>query len=114
MSPTLQSSRLVSLGREGGLMVQRTVVVLEDDLDGGEAVETVVFALDGGTYEIDLNEDNAAQMRDKSLPTWGRRGVRVVPLPAGPLRLRPVVALVAARPVAMTPRPFGHGLRPTA
>ena len=30
-------------------MVQRTVVVLEDDLDGGEAVETVVFALDGGT-----------------------------------------------------------------
>lgn len=46
-------------------MAQRTVVVLEDDLEGGEAAETVAFALDGGTYEIDLNEANAAQMRDK-------------------------------------------------
>lgn len=62
-------------------MVQRTVVVLEDDLDGGEAVETVVFALDGGTYEIDLNENNAARMRDKLASYVGaaRRAGRPVP-----------------------------------
>ncbi len=48
-------------------MAQRTVLV--DDLDGGEAAETVVFALDGTAYEIDLNEDNAAQLRD-DLASW--------------------------------------------
>ncbi|WP_305775689.1 histone-like nucleoid-structuring protein Lsr2 [Pseudarthrobacter sp. NamE5] len=31
------------------------VVVLEDDLDGSEAVETVQFAVDGADYEIDLS-----------------------------------------------------------
>ena len=49
-------------------MVQRTVVVFEDDLSGGEAVETVVFVLDGTSYEIDLNGDNAAQMRYNLAP----------------------------------------------
>lgn len=50
-------------------MVQRTILVLEDDLDGGDAVETVSFALDGVTYAIDLNEANAAKLRD-SLAVW--------------------------------------------
>ena len=45
-------------------MAQRTLVLLEDDIDGGEAVETVLFGLDGTTYEIDVNENNAAQLRD--------------------------------------------------
>ncbi|MDQ0380401.1 putative Ntn-hydrolase superfamily protein [Amycolatopsis thermophila] len=35
-----------------------------DDLDGSEADETVEFAIDGVTYEIDLSEDNAADLRD--------------------------------------------------
>ncbi len=52
-------------------MAQRTVVVLEDDLVGGEATETVVFGLDRATYEIDLNEDNAASMRDAVAPYVG-------------------------------------------
>jgi len=34
-----------------------------DDLDGGNADETVQFALDGASYEIDLNKKNAAAMR---------------------------------------------------
>lgn len=50
-------------------MVQRTVLVLEDDVDGGDAAETVQFALDGASYEIDLNDENAAKLRD-SLAVW--------------------------------------------
>ena len=45
-------------------MAQRVHVVLEDDLDGSEAAETVSFALDGTSYEIDLNEKNASALRD--------------------------------------------------
>ena len=36
-------------------MAQRVVVTLSDDIDGGEAAETVAFGLDGKSYEIDLN-----------------------------------------------------------
>ena len=45
-------------------MAQRVEVVVVDDLDGGPADETVQFGLDGVTYEIDLNEENAAALRD--------------------------------------------------
>jgi hypothetical protein len=45
-------------------MAQKVHIVLEDDLDGSEATETVSFALDGSTYEIDLNADNAAKLRE--------------------------------------------------
>lgn len=45
-------------------MAQRVQVVLEDDLDGGKAEETVTFGLDGATYEIDLSKKNAAKLRD--------------------------------------------------
>ena len=45
-------------------MAQKIHIVLEDDIDGGDAVETVAFGLDGTSYEIDLNDDNAAKLRD--------------------------------------------------
>ena len=45
-------------------MAQKVQIILEDDLDGGEADETVSFALDGTSYEIDLNESNASAMRE--------------------------------------------------
>ena len=45
-------------------MAQRVNIVLEDDIDGGDAVETVMFGLDGVTYEIDLSDKNAARLRD--------------------------------------------------
>lgn len=45
-------------------MAQKVNIVLVDDLDGSEAAETVSFALDGTSYEIDLNEGNAAALRE--------------------------------------------------
>ncbi len=45
-------------------MAQRVQVILEDDLDGSEASETVEFALDGVSYEIDLSDGNAAALRN--------------------------------------------------
>jgi hypothetical protein len=65
-------------------MAQHVQVVLVDDLDGGKAAETVSFALDGVSYEIDLSAKNAAKLRD-SFGSWvgharragGRRGGRV-------------------------------------
>lgn len=44
-------------------MAQRTIVELVDDIDGGEAAETVKFALDGNEYEIDLSEKRAKSLR---------------------------------------------------
>ena len=45
-------------------MAKRTVHMLIDDIDGGDADETITFALDGTQYEIDLSKKNAAKMRD--------------------------------------------------
>lgn len=45
-------------------MAKRVVVVVTDDMDGGDAAETVSYALDGVGYEIDLNEGNAARLRE--------------------------------------------------
>jgi hypothetical protein len=50
-------------------MAQRVKIILEDDLDGSPADETVTFGLDGVTYEIDLSSDNAARLRD-DLASW--------------------------------------------
>lgn len=44
-------------------MAKKTVVTLVDDLDGSDATETVSFAFDGATYEIDLSAENAAALR---------------------------------------------------
>jgi hypothetical protein len=45
-------------------MAQKVQVTLVDDLDGGQAEETVAFALDGSAYEIDLSAKNAQKLRD--------------------------------------------------
>jgi nucleoid-associated protein Lsr2 len=45
-------------------MAQKVHITLEDDLDGGDATETVAFGLDGRSYEIDLNDKNAKALRD--------------------------------------------------
>jgi hypothetical protein len=46
-------------------MAQHVLVQLIDDLDGhsSEEVSTVLFGLDGVTYEIDLSEANAERLR---------------------------------------------------
>lgn len=45
-------------------MAQKVNIILVDDIDGSEADETLTFALDGTTYEIDLNDANAAALRE--------------------------------------------------
>ncbi len=45
-------------------MAEKVSVELIDDIDGSEAEESVVFALDGVDYEIDLSAKNAAELRD--------------------------------------------------
>jgi hypothetical protein len=50
-------------------VAQKVQVILVDDIDGGEAIETVSFGLDGTSYEIDLSAGNAAELRD-SLAKW--------------------------------------------
>jgi hypothetical protein len=44
-------------------MAQKVQVILVDDVDGGEAEESVSFALDGAAYEIDLSTKNAEALR---------------------------------------------------
>jgi hypothetical protein len=44
-------------------MAQKVQVLLVDDLDGGEAIETVSFGLDGNSFEIDLSSANADKLR---------------------------------------------------
>lgn len=39
-------------------MARKTVVTLIDDIDGGDAVRTVTFSIDGIDYEIDLGSSN--------------------------------------------------------
>lgn len=50
-------------------MAQKVRVLLIDDLDGSDASETISFALEGVSYEIDLNEENAAKLRE-DFATW--------------------------------------------
>lgn len=45
-------------------MAQKTQITLIDDIDGSTADETVTFALDGVSYEIDLNGAHASELRD--------------------------------------------------
>ena len=49
-------------------MAQRVVVSLSDDIEGGDASETIAFGLDGKSYEIDLNDANAKKLRGVLAP----------------------------------------------
>ncbi|WP_127842958.1 histone-like nucleoid-structuring protein Lsr2 [Actinomyces wuliandei] len=57
-------------------MAQKTQVILVDDVDGSEATQTITFALDGVTYEIDVNDEHAAALRE-SLEEWVAKARRV-------------------------------------
>jgi len=50
-------------------MAQKVQVLLIDDVDGSTADETVTFALDGVSYEIDLTTERAAELRN-TFATW--------------------------------------------
>ena len=66
-------------------MVQKVSVVLEDDLTGGPAEQTIRFAFDGTDYEIDLNAKNAATFGKQLAPylEHARRAGRTQPRRAG-------------------------------
>ena len=63
-------------------MAQRVTVVLEDDLDGGQADETVRFAFGSADYEIDLSARNARAFR-RQLRPFIEHARRVGRAPAG-------------------------------
>ncbi|HEX3721640.1 MAG TPA: Lsr2 family protein [Nitrolancea sp.] len=50
-------------------MARETVVILKDDIDGSEAVESITFSIRGHSYEIDLNEKNVAAF-ERSFAKW--------------------------------------------
>ncbi len=68
-------------------MASRTIVELVDDLDGGDADETVSFALDGRQYEIDLSTENAKKLR-AALADYEDVARRVAGRAAGRTRVR--------------------------
>jgi hypothetical protein len=49
-------------------MAKTVIVKLTDDIDGGDADETIEFALDGKSYEVDLSAANASKLRDVLKP----------------------------------------------
>ncbi|MFV0633706.1 histone-like nucleoid-structuring protein Lsr2 [Demequina sp.] len=57
-------------------MAQKVQVVLVDDLDGGEAHETVSFSIDNVAYEIDLSNEHAAELR-ADFARWKAKARRV-------------------------------------
>ncbi len=73
-------------------MAQKVNIILVDDIDESEATETVSFGLDGASYEIDLNDAHAADLREalaayighaRKVPTsTGRRTARKAAAPA--------------------------------
>ena len=74
-------------------MAQKVNIILVDDVDGSDASETVTFGLDGTSYEIDLNDKNAAALRDalaayvghaRKVSTRGRRTRTTTTTTSGP------------------------------
>ncbi len=57
-------------------MAKKSVVQLLDDIDGSLATQSVSFAFDGVSYEIDLNDAHAAEIRDAFAP-WIARAQRI-------------------------------------
>ncbi|MCX5121754.1 Lsr2 family protein [Micromonospora sp. NBC_00362] len=57
-------------------MAKQIINKLIDDISGGEADESVRFALDGVQYEIDLSSTNAGKLRNVFAP-YTANGTRV-------------------------------------
>jgi len=60
-------------------LARTTTVQLIDDIDGSQAAETVRFAVDGRTYEIDLSTEHAESLRHSlaQFVAAARRAARV-------------------------------------
>jgi hypothetical protein len=78
--------------RNGVPVAARTVVHLVDDVDGGEADETVTFSLDGVDYAIDLSHANADGLRKAFTEFVGaarRTGGRAAKSTSGRTQVKP-------------------------
>jgi hypothetical protein len=67
-------------------MAQKVLYEMVDDIDGETATQTVPFSLDGASYEIDLSDDNAANLRsqlERFIAAGTRTGGRKVRLAIG-------------------------------
>jgi hypothetical protein len=70
-------------------MARKVVVELVDDYDGkSKAEETIVFGLDGATYEIDLSIRNAGKLRGV-FEEWSPHARKVGRIPRGKSAIRP-------------------------
>lgn len=49
-------------------MAQQVKILLTDDMDGSEATQTISFSLNEKSFEIDLNDDHADQLREALEP----------------------------------------------
>ena len=86
-------------------MAKTVIVKLTDDIDGGDADETVHFALDGRSYEIDVSTANAVKLRqalelfiEKGRLRGGQAGVEGgVPCAVDPRRTDPVLTVEGRR-----------------
>jgi Lsr2 len=69
------AKRAGGIGEGAGDMAKRTVAQLVDDLDGSLGDERLMFGLEGVTYEVDLNAENAKLLRGMLAPfiSGGRR-----------------------------------------
>jgi hypothetical protein len=69
--------------------IEEITVALIDDFDGTVAAETVKFALDGKTYQIDLSKANANELRRSLRPyvDRARSARRKTATRRGPTRL---------------------------
>jgi hypothetical protein len=56
--------------------VEEVIVTMTDDIDGGRATETITFALEGASYQIDLSKRNADGLR-RSLKPYIEAGRRI-------------------------------------
>jgi hypothetical protein len=86
-------------------MSSKVLVVLEDDLDGSKASETVTFAIDGTQYEIDLNDQNAQALRSAlARKVGGRRSGRKSTNGSSNVDLKAVRAWAASNGVELSSR----------
>jgi hypothetical protein len=79
-------------------VAQRVVTEFVDDIDGSPAGETVAFALDGVSYEIDLSDEHTEELRE-ALAGWvsyaRRVGGRARRASRGPAPVAQVAEIVA-------------------
>lgn len=97
-------------------MAKKVTVSLIDDVDGESiADETIEFAIDGVSYEIDLSSTNASKLRDE-LEQWvssarrvsGRRRVKSSVAAAGNTKARATMDREQSAAIREWARRNGH------